>query len=159
MTLCSRTRSCGLKMQTNQQTQILVSSDDIDLVAVFKDILGKKGFHFRSVSTADECLTECLRKPPDILLIFSTSDYLTNHDLCRQIRSDITIYFPIIVGKADIVYPDRRDGYQQAFEAGANACFGIVFDIDDILELINTLLADPSLTGLVDHQSKANPDT
>ena len=53
---------------------------------------------------------------------------------------------PIIMGWADI-FPHGQNqgwevGYQQAFDAGANACFGRVFDPTDVLEQVKQLMAD-----------------
>jgi hypothetical protein len=71
-----------------------------------------------------------------------------------EIKETLTIpRFPIIFGHVDLVASHREAAHQRIYDAGVNACFGRVYDIADVLELIASLLADPTATGLMDRQS------
>jgi hypothetical protein len=59
------------------------------------------------------------------------------------------------MGWADVASSDGQNqgwevAYQQVFNVGANACFGRVFDITNVLEQVRLLMADRSLTHLID---------
>lgn len=74
-------------------------------------------------------------------------------DLIQRLRSNSRIpYIPIIVGSAGFTRSEKESGYQEIFQAGANACFGYPFDVKDILEQVKVLARNPSVTHLVDRQ-------
>jgi DNA-binding response OmpR family regulator len=127
-------------------------NEDQDMVNMFSFCLGEHGFLMESVGSFDACLESCMSRPP-ILLIINRSGNWPNDGLehIRRIRSHPAIsYFPIIMGQADLGLLGKERGYQEAFEAGANACFGQVFDIANVLALVKRLIDHPAATGLWD---------
>ena len=133
---------------------LLFWEDDQDIIAMFSLYFQEHGYPVEDVKSFDECVEKCKSKTPILLIIqrfmegYSISIGL---EYVRKIRENTKInYFPIIVGWADFSHTDKKLGYHEAFEAGANACFGRVFDITEILEQVKLLHANPSLTGLVD---------
>jgi hypothetical protein len=57
------------------------------------------------------------------------------------------------MGHVDPPSSRQEEVYQNIYNAGANACFGRVYDITDVLELIEILLKNPTATGLMDRQT------
>ncbi len=143
----------------NSSPRILCVLQDQDDIKLFTFFFTKHGFVVQGVCSVEEGLQVCRTDPPDLLitlrLVQESEDGLR---LCRQVRefSAQLSTLPIIMGWADI-FPhgqnqDWEAGYQQAFDAGANACFGRVFDITDVLEQVKLLIADRTLTHLIDRQ-------
>jgi DNA-binding response OmpR family regulator len=108
-----------------------------------------------SVKSFDECVEFCKNKLPALLIMRSfVNEPKDGLDFIRKIRMDSSIsYFPIIMGWADFTYKTTEQGYQEAFEAGANACFGRVFDITEVLEEVEILFNDPTATHVMDRQT------
>lgn len=142
---------------------VLQDQDDVELFTFF---FTKHGFTVQGVCSTEEGLRVCLTNPPDVLItlrrVQESEDGL---HLCQQLRKSSTSLsaLPIIMGWADISpYTENRGWeamYQQAFDAGANACFGRVFDITDVLEQVGLLMADQTLTHLIDRQSLKRLDS
>jgi len=134
--------------------------DDEDLIKMFSIFLREHEYYVDSVKSFDECIESCEGNAPILLVIQRfINDFGFINDLgdglefVRKIRSHPNIsYFPIIVGWADFPQKDKKQGYGEAFEAGANACFGSVFDTTDVLEQIRLLHNNPMITGLADRQ-------
>jgi CheY-like chemotaxis protein len=144
------------RAKPNSPAQILIVwDDDKDMIRMFTYVLEKDGHVVQSATSWDEGLTTCLRQPPDLMIVHRLLDEQNKGlEFCKQVRSEVALpNFPIIVGWADIGASNWKDGYQQAFDAGANACFGRVFDIADVIEQVWILLDNPSVTNLVDRQT------
>jgi len=145
----------------NSPQRILCVFQDQDDINLFTYFFTNHGFTVQGVCSVEEGLQVCLTDPPDLLitlrLIRTSEDGLR---LCQQLRESSTRLstLPIIIGWADIFPHDPNQdweaAYQQAFDAGANACFGRVFDITDVLEQVRLLLADRTLTHLIDRQRR-----
>ncbi len=143
----------------NSSQRILCVLQDQDDINLFTFFFTSHGFTVQGVCSTEVGLQVCLTDPPDLLitlrLIKTSEDGLR---LCQQLRESSTrlATLPIIMGWADIFPHGQAQGweaaYQQAFDAGANACFGRVFDITDVLEQVKLLLADRTLTHLIDRQ-------
>jgi DNA-binding response OmpR family regulator len=137
------------------ENRILIFWDnDKDIVNMFTYFFREHGFFADSVNSFEECLEFCSKTPPSVLIIdrspFQSGNVLS---FVREIRSNSNIsYFPIIVGGTNFTINKKADGYTEVFAAGANACFGHVFDITDVLEQVNTLIEDPTTKELVDKQ-------
>jgi len=139
----------------NLPQRILCVFNDPDNTNMFTYFFKNHGFTVQSACSVEEGLQVCLTDPPDLVitlrLIQEPEDGLT---LCQKLREASSI--PIIMGWADMVPYDQDQSwevaYQQAFDAGANACFSRVFDIADVLEQIRLLVADKTITHLFDRQ-------
>lgn len=145
----------------NQSQKILCVLQDQDDINLFTYFFTEHGFTVHGVCSVEEGLQVCLTDPPDLLitlrLVQKPEDGLR---LCQQLRAstDKLSTLPIIMGWADMFRYGQDQGwdadYQQAFDAGANACFGRVFDVTDILELVELLMIDRTLTHLIDRQHR-----
>jgi DNA-binding response OmpR family regulator len=137
------------------ESKILIFwDDDKDIVNMFTYFFREHGFFVDSVNSIDECVEFCSKTPPAILIInrspFQSGNVLS---FVKEIRSNPSIsYFPIIIGGANFTSDRRVNGYHEGFAAGANACFGHVFDITDVLEQVKILIEDPTTKELVDKQ-------
>jgi CheY-like chemotaxis protein len=131
------------------------------MINLFAYALEQTGYITQSAYSYEDGFAACVRQPPDLLVIprfiVQQDDGL---DFCRQVRGTPPLSrVPIIVGYADLARNRVKweEAYQQAYEAGANACFGRVFDIGDVLEQITILLANPAVTNLVERQRRPRP--
>ena len=134
---------------------LIVWDDDEDEINIFTQVFERAGYMVQSVRTCDEGIAACLRQPPDILIVPRVIEHQNKGiEFCQRVRAISNLpRFPIIVGYADIGHSKWQEAYQQAYDAGANACFGRVFDITDVLEEITLLLANPTITNVVDRQT------
>lgn len=129
--------------------------DDVDIINMFVYVFEKSGYKAYPIQSYAEAFAACVAQAPDILIIgllpFSPDEAL---GLCRELRTTITnLRFPIIMGHVDPPSSRQEEVYQNIYNAGANACFGRVYDITDVLELIEILLKNPTATGLMDRQT------
>jgi CheY-like chemotaxis protein len=141
----------------NSQTNILLFwGEDEDYAKMLSVYLQKSGYSTTSVKSFHECVKFYESNPPSLLIMRSFIDEPRDGlEFIQRIRQESGIsYFPIIVGWADFSYEKREQGYQEFFAAGANACFGSVYDITDVFEEIEVLLKDPRATHLMDRQTR-----
>lgn len=135
------------------ENRILLFWDrDQDMINMFSYFLGEHGYHVESASSAEACLEACLRRPPLLLVVYRSVNRPDDGlELVRDIRSRSALPgIPVILGAADLGLVGKDRGYRQAFAAGANACFGQVFDISQVWAQIKTLINDPQAMGLMD---------
>jgi CheY-like chemotaxis protein len=134
---------------------ILIIWDDEDIPKLFAYALKPTNYVVKHTYSWAEGLDICLAQPPDVLIIPRTSiEANDGFVFCQQLRSNPKISrFPIIIGQADGLDLDSKQCIQRTYEIGANACFGRVYNITDVVALINTLLENPILTQLADRQT------
>lgn len=134
---------------------VLVIWNDPDFKTLFQFTLERHGYEVFLANSFEQGLTVCRQNQPDLLIMPHYQIDLENGlDFCRKLRTDDVFgKLPIILGFIDHLPREWRQAYKPAFAAGANACFGRVFDISDVLEQVSLLLADPTLTHLPDRQS------
>jgi CheY-like chemotaxis protein len=139
-------------LMNNKNKILLLWEDDEDLVKVFSLFLHEHSYSTHSVKSFDECVDVCKTDPPTVLIIRSSvNEPRDGLAFLHRLRLDSSIsYFPIIVGLAHFNYDIIEHAQKEAFDAGANACFGYPFDITDVLEEIKVLFNDPTAQGIVD---------
>jgi CheY-like chemotaxis protein len=123
-----------------------------DDISLFKELCKEKGYSFHCFSSIALGYKYINDSQPDVVVVkrvvFSQDDGL---DLCQQLRQDERYSkLPLIVGWADI----RGNSFDEAYSAGANGCFGRVYDIIGIFQMIDNLLEDPTLDRLADQYLK-----
>jgi len=137
----------------NVQNKILfLWEDDVDFVKMFSLFLQEHGYLMQSFKSFDECVESCKNQRPTLLIIRSfVNEPRDGLEFIRKIRLDSSIpYFPIIVGWADFADYNKEREQQETFASGANAYFGRVFDITDVLKEIEILLNNPRAMRIVD---------
>ncbi len=131
--------------------KILYLDDDEDIRKLFTVFFEEQGYALDAVSAQAECFAICEKFHPDILIL---SRFINDEDfqLLNSIRGNENIpYIPIVVQ----VYKIKDEKWvQRIFTAGANACYGGVFDIGDLIQIVDQLLENPKTTGIVDRQTK-----
>lgn len=105
-----------------------------DDMSLFKTLCKEKGFtfqYFSSVISGYKCIKD---NQPNVVIVKRT--VLSQDDglvLCRQIRQDEhNSKNPLIAGWADI-----RGTFEEAYLAGANGCFGRVYNIVGVFQMID----------------------
>lgn len=134
---------------------VLIIWDDPDTRTLLQFALEQNGYDVLLANSFNEGFVLCNQNRPDLLMMPHYKIGLENGlDFCRKLRSDIAFgKLPIIIGFIDHTPREWRQAYEPAFVAGANACFGRVFDISDVIEQVRLLITDPTLTNLPDKQS------
>ena len=139
----------------NKPSRILIIWDEIDIVNLFLHVFKTPEYVIETATNLNDGVAIIKNDPPDLLIIPRRGERENDgFEFCQQLRINSEIpRFPVIVGWADELDLSPRECIQQVFEIGANACFGRVFDISDIVPLVNMLLEDPSLNKLADRQT------
>ncbi len=137
----------------NVQNKILfLWEDDVDFVKMFSLFLQEHGYLMQSVKSFDECAESCKNQRPALLIIRSfVNEPRDGLEFIRKIRLNSSVpYLPIVVGWADFADYNKQQEQKETFASGANAYFGRVFDITDVLREIEMLFNNPKATGIVD---------
>jgi hypothetical protein len=139
-------------MDTVDIVVVWTEPDDTPLSFVFQFLLKPPIYRAEYITDINSAYERCIRQIPNIIII--KRRVLDDNDgfaLCRQFRADDRLRsVPIIIGWLDAApnfYP------QSAIEAqahGANGCFGRVYNIEGIQNMILQLLKDPTIVGLHD---------
>lgn len=136
--------------------RVMLVSNDVDVQTLFNYALQRAGYSVETTVSHEEALSKCDEETPSIIIaerfMHQPEDGL---EFCRAFRAKSTLtHIPIIIGFHDGSETSTEEAYQKAFDAGANACFGRVSDISEVLHQVETLLVDPTTTNLWDEQSK-----
>jgi DNA-binding response OmpR family regulator len=128
----------------------MVIVEGSDELALFNYALKDQGYDVWCTESGADGIAECIRHPPDLLIVEHHGVIRLNGlAICRRLRSEIGLHtLPIIMFK--II---REEYYDEAFSAGASACFGYPYDIEQILVQLRTLLTAAST------QEHLHPDT
>ena len=137
---------------TEAEKILLLWKDDEDMVKMFSFFFQEHGYFIESVVSDEKCFELCAINPPHVLLInCSFSQPNITLEFVRKFRSYPKIpYVPIVVGNVNFADRKEEDGHMAFFKVGVNACFGHVFDVEDVLKQVKLLIEKPKTVNLVD---------
>lgn len=116
--------------------KILIIDDERSIVESLSAILEDEGYSVDTSYTGEEAEKRVLTLKPDLLLLDVLISGTDGRDICKQIRQNPQIdSVPIIMISA---HPNMREG---TLQAGATEFIAKPFDIDYLLEKIDTLLS------------------
>ncbi len=136
------------KSVMNTISVALIWNEEHDLILMVQLLCRERGYvfqHFRGFAGVQE---HWQHHPPSVAIIKRSLDTIDDGlAFCRTIRADYQLHhLPLIIGWADM----PRQPFEEAYEAGANGCFGRVFDIGGVFTMVERLAQDPTQTQLVD---------
>lgn len=119
--------------------RILVIDDNADLLQMIRMLLEGRGHHQVILSAeGKDGLEKALADPPDLAIIDVMMPGMTGYEVCRRMRQEpSTANVPIIILTARGQPVDR----QAALEAGADEYMAKPVTMADLLERVNSLLA------------------
>src|SRR3954453_2503983 len=111
----------------NQISIALVWDDDRDLLLFSQYICRERGYELQHITSLGAAKEHWKQQLPTVAIIKrslnTTDDGLA---FCSALRADAQLsHLPIIIGWADMV----GQTFEEAYQVGANGCFGRVFDI------------------------------
>jgi CheY-like chemotaxis protein len=126
----------------------LIWNEDRDLILMTQLLCRERGYMFQHFTDFAGAQKHWYAHPPTVAIIKRSLDTIDDGlAFCRTIRADYQLQgLPLIVGWADM----PRQPFEEAYEAGANGCFGRVFDIGGVFTMVERLAQDPTQTQLVD---------
>lgn len=95
---------------------ILFFTNDVDLYSIWSQILHTRGIETALVSTVQDVLQECDRRPFDMLIIEATNDSADAFESCRALRMHIAN--PILL----LLDQRRESSLLAAYAAGVDEC-------------------------------------
>jgi len=123
-----------------------------DDMSLFKYLCKEKGYLFQHVSDLKLGYEHLKSNQPDVIIVKRYIHLQDDGiDFCKQIRhNERYSKIPLIVGWADIRGGGPFGTFEEAYLAGANGCFGRVYDIAGVFQMIDSLLENPTLEKLAD---------
>lgn len=139
---------------------ILVTWPDRSYDAIYAHVLSRifpaPGYRWVHVSSVEETLEQLSTNNYDIIITLRDVMFLDDGiELCRAIRTETKFKHtstPIIIGWIDVGRNSYYEGSKLSILAGANGCFGRVFDMNGVKQMVDTLLDDPTVTDLHDQE-------
>ena len=131
-----------------QITLALIWGDDHSMLLLTQYLCHEHGYALQYYTTF-EAARELWKLTLPAVAIIKRSLSVTDDglDFCAALRSDeLTSRLPVIIGWADM----SGQTFAEAYQVGANGCFGRVFDISGVFRMVELLADDPIRTGLVD---------
>jgi CheY-like chemotaxis protein len=132
-----------------------VWNDDPAMLLVMQYLCHERGYVLQSFTSFPDAKDHWRQHPPTVAII---KRWLTSADdglvFCRAIRADGDLrHLPVIVGWADM----QQQPFEEAYVAGANGCFGRVFDIAGVFAMVELLAYNPAETHLFDQPIPRRP--
>ena len=126
----------------------LIWNEDRDLILMTQLLCREHDYLFQHFTGFAGAQKHWRDHPPTVAIVKRSLDTIDDGlAFCRAIRADYQLQrLPLIVGWADM----PRQPFEPAYEAGANGCFGRVFDIGGVFTMVERLAQDPTQTQLVD---------
>jgi CheY-like chemotaxis protein len=122
---------------TQASQRILVVDDDFSSRRLLRRVLEYSGFTIYESADGEEALIVSRQLQPSLILIDLVMPRLDGWQTIRQMRLTAPLATtPIIVTSANVLKIDQ----ERAFEAGCNEFIGKPYEIDFLLERVNTWL-------------------
>jgi CheY-like chemotaxis protein/MinD-like ATPase involved in chromosome partitioning or flagellar assembly len=122
--------------------KILVIDDNTELLETLGMLLGQRGAH-ETVLSADgtDGLNKAMADPPDLVICDVMMPNISGYEVCRQLRANpSTASIPIII----LTARGQPVDHQAALEAGADEHIVKPVVMEELLERVNSLLAERS---------------
>ncbi|MDD3087317.1 MAG: response regulator [Candidatus Omnitrophica bacterium] len=117
--------------------KILVVDDELDVQSIISFRLEINGYKVSVASDGQEGLDKIKAEKPNLVLLDLMLPKINGFEICRMIKFDDKFKdLPIIILSA----LDKEDDRKKAMEGGADAYFLKPFDLEVLLEKINSLL-------------------
>lgn len=119
-----------------ENRKIMICDDDRGILDVLEMILEPEGFEVKTEIDSTRLIDRVKAEEPALLLLDLWMPALSGYDIIRSVRKDRTIgKLPIIVLSAS------RNEMDIALETGADRFMAKPFDIEDIVLLVNEVMA------------------
>jgi putative two-component system response regulator len=116
--------------------RVLVVDDDANIGDLLRRLLSKRGYTIDVVRDGPEALDAIRRQPPDVVLLDVVLPNARGHEICRQLKEDVsTRLLPVVLmtGMADQA---RR---VEGLLAGADDFLAKPFELNELLARIGSL--------------------
>ncbi|CAN5267116.1 N/A [soil metagenome] len=121
--------------------KVLVVDDTPSIRFLIRTNLELAGFDVVEAADGDECLRLVSTERPDLITIDAVMPHRDGFSAVRALRADAgTASLPIVMVSTQAQAADLKRGS----EAGADAYLTKPFDPDELIELIESLLAPPA---------------
>ncbi len=118
-------------------SKILILDDDLDLLAVVKSLLRKKGFEVFAYSDWHKAWDGVRTYKPQLILLDVFLSGTDGLDVCKKLKSSVfTRNIPVIMFSS---YPNIAD--TAIYEYGADDFMAKPFEVNDMVKKIRHLLA------------------
>ena len=114
---------------------ILIVDDDPGIVGFLELALGDEGYGVRSASNGQEALDRIADRRPDLILLDMNMPVMNGWEFCEQLRQRRINSIPVVVMTA------ARDALVRSQEVGAQGCLGKPFNLDQLFQTLDGLLA------------------
>lgn len=124
--------------QTNVQAaipSILIVDDDPGIVGFLELALSDEGYRVASAGNGREALARISGELPDLILLDMNMPVMNGWEFCDQLRARQVTSVPIVVMTA------ARDALVRSQEVGAQGYLGKPFNLEQLFETIERLLA------------------
>ena len=118
--------------QNNLMSKILVVDDDTDILLALKYILRSEGFEVETLSEAKEVDKKVDEMNPDIMLLDVNLAGYDGRLICRHLKTEKGIDFPIILFSADPSYQPTAEKF------GADDFIFKPFEVPHLISQLNS---------------------
>jgi len=126
-------------MSENAKKKILIVDDEPDIVETIKFLLESEGFECLTAFDGEEALKLARESNPDLIILDVMLPKINGYKVSRLLKFDAKYKnIPVLMVTARTQEEDRLIGE----ETGADEYITKPFDIDSILEKINTYLKE-----------------
>lgn len=117
--------------------KILVLDDNRDILEVVTEVLSYERFEVCGIGTALELLATAEKFQPDLILLDLRLADGDGGELCRQLKAH-----PLLGGIPVVIFTAYQRPGENLFSYGCNAVMEKPFDLDELVRVVDRLIAD-----------------
>jgi len=121
---------------TSTAKTILICEDDDNLRQLIRVVIGS-GYRIVEAGDGDEALALASEHRPDLIVLDLMMPRVSGIDVLRRLRSDVSVDGTHIVVMS--AWPDAQEA---ALEAGADKYIQKPFELDELTEVVESLLGE-----------------
>jgi CheY-like chemotaxis protein len=118
---------------------ILIVDDDPGIVGFLQLALSDEGYRIGTAPNGREALARIGERRPDLILLDMNMPVMDGWEFCEELRQRGAVQSSIPI----VVMTAARDASKRSREVGAQGYLGKPFDLDQLFEIVASLLAAP----------------
>jgi len=125
-------------MSAPEETTVLIADDDLEILAIVRNVVRAKGFTVLEATDGDEAMARVVESRPDLVILDVMMPGQSGWEVCRSIRESDALKATKVIMLTGI---GEQMNSMTSPLYGADAHLDKPFDIDDLSSVVTKVLS------------------